>query len=138
MLSGEGAYLHGGRWNSKGVRVVYLGTSLAQAAMELLIHLGRSKILEKYCKMSVSFDESLLQHIDIDDLPENWAEASMTPQVQDVGDQWVVDASSPFLQVPSAAIKGEYNYLYNPAHPDAASITLGAIQGFTYDPRLGA
>src|SRR3954453_13094944 len=37
--SGEGARLYGGRWNSRGVRVVYASTSLALAAIETFINL---------------------------------------------------------------------------------------------------
>lgn len=136
MMSGEGAYLYGGRWNSKGVRVVYLGTSLAQASMELLVHLGRTEILKSYFKMQVSFDESQVQHIALDDLPSNWMEPSMTSPVQQVGDFWVADNSSLILQVPSAAVPGEYNYLFNPLHPDARTVTFSAITPFNFDPRL--
>lgn len=135
-MSGEGAFLFGGRWNSKGLRVVYLGTSLAQASMELLIHLGRADILRTYHKMEVRFDVSLVQHIDLGDLPDDWASPSMAPSVQAVGDAWVEEAGSLILQVPSAAIHGEYNYLFNPRHPDAVKAKYGQITAFQYDPRL--
>ncbi|WP_316368938.1 RES family NAD+ phosphorylase [Candidatus Thiodiazotropha sp. CDECU1] len=136
MMSGEGAYLFGGRWNSKGVRVVYLGSSLAQAAMELLIHLGRADILNDYYKMKVSFPEALVQHIALADLPEEWREPTMASSVQAVGDQWVTDRSSLILQVPSATVSGEYNYVFNPLHPDATKARFSAITKFTFDPRL--
>lgn len=136
MLSGQGAFLFGGRWNSKGTRVVYLGTSLAQASMELLVHLGRNDVLKKYKKLSVTFDESLMQHIELSDLPSNWAAPSMASSVQQVGDEWVAGASSLILQVPSAAVVGEYNYLYNPEHPDADKASYGSIAAYSFDPRL--
>lgn len=135
-MSGEGAFLFGGRWNSKGVRVVYLGTSLAQSSLELLIHLGRADILRTYHKMEVAFDEALVQHIDLEDLPGDWASPSMASSVQVVGDAWVEEAGSLVLQVPSAAIRGEYNYLFNPRHPDAVKAKYGPITAFRYDPRL--
>ena len=136
MMSGEGAYLYGGRWNNKGVRVVYLGTSLAQASMELLVHLSRANILDTYRKMDVFFDDSLIDHIALDDLPNNWAEPSMAPSVQNVGDTWVENQSSLVLQVPSASVLGEYNFLINPQHPDMKKVTFGSITPFNYDPRL--
>lgn len=135
-MSGEGAYLNGGRWNSKGVRVVYLGTSLAQASMELLIHLGRADILKALHKMEVSFAGALVQHIDLADLPGDWASPSMASSVQAVGDTWVAEASSLVLQVPSAAIQAEYNYLFNPQHPDAGQAVFSNITPFDYNPRL--
>ncbi|MCU7919050.1 MAG: RES family NAD+ phosphorylase [Candidatus Thiodiazotropha sp. (ex Epidulcina cf. delphinae)] len=136
MMSGEGAFLYGGRWNSQGVRVVYLGSSLAQAAMELLIHLGRADILKSFRIMEVSFAEALVQHIALADLPDDWREPSMAPAVQAVGDLWATEKSSLILQVPSAALPGEYNYLFNPLHPDAAKATFSTITSFSYDPRL--
>ena len=136
MMSGEGAFRYGGRWNSKGVRVVYLGSSLAQAAMELLIHLGRAEVLNVYNKMEVTFVDDLAEHISIEDLPKNWAEPSMASSVQVVGDDWIAKESSVILQVPSAAIKGEYNYLLNPSHPLTAQVNFGPITPFNFDPRL--
>ncbi|ODB85626.1 hypothetical protein A3194_12390 [Candidatus Thiodiazotropha endoloripes] len=136
-MSGEGAYLFGGRWNnSKGIRVVYLGSSLAQAAMELLIHLGRAYILKGYHKLEVSFPEELVQHIALADLPKDWREPTMASSVQAIWDQWITDNSSLILQVPSVAVSGEYNYLFNPQHPDASKATFSAITKFNFNPRL--
>lgn len=38
--SGEGAYLAGGRWNSKGVRAVYCALDPATAILEVAVHKG--------------------------------------------------------------------------------------------------
>jgi RES domain-containing protein len=104
--------------------------------MELLMGLGRAEVLNSYWKLKVTFDEQLLQHIDIDDLPDDWAEPSMASSVQAVGDAWVEAKSSLVLQVPSAAILGEYNYLLNPRHPDFDKISLSEIMPFRFDPRV--
>jgi RES domain-containing protein len=53
-----------------------------------------------------------------------------------VGDAWVKNNDSLILQVPSAAIAGEYNYLFNPAHDDASNVKYDSILPFNYDPRL--
>lgn len=136
MMSGEGAFLFGGRWNSKGMQVVYLGSSLAQASMELLVHLGRAEVLQQYCKMEVLFDEAQVLHIALEDLPADWAEPTMTAAVQAVGDAWVADQGSLILQVPSAVVVGEYNYLFNPLHPDSGNTSFGAITPFDFDHRI--
>ena len=47
-LDGSGAKAHGGRWNSKGVPMVYASDSIALAALELLVHLHRGDILNQY------------------------------------------------------------------------------------------
>lgn len=136
MLSGEGAYRYGGRWNSKGTRIVYLGSSKAQSAMELLVHLDKACVLDRYHSLQVDFPEELVNHIDLDDLPDNWSTPSMASSVMAVGDDWVRDQDSVILRVPSAAIIGETNYLFNPEHPDAGEITVGAIELFAFDPRI--
>ena len=86
--------------------------------------------------MQFTFDTALLCHIDLADLPANWMAQSMASAVQEIGDVWVQAQESSILQVPSAAISGEYNYLLNPAHPDANKISTGPIEPFSFDPRL--
>lgn len=136
MLDGEGAFRFAGRWNSKGVRVVYLGSSRAQAAMELLVHLGRADVLNSFHIMSVSFDEALIEHIDLEGLSEDWQTPTMASVVQAVGDEWIAQGSSAILQVPSTAISGEYNFLLNPKHQDFNKLELGPITPFQFDPRV--
>lgn len=38
-FDGEGARLYGGRWNCKGVPVVYTSDSLALCSLEIFVHL---------------------------------------------------------------------------------------------------
>ena len=86
--------------------------------------------------MPVTFEESCIDHIDLMDLPADWANPDMAPSVQATGDSWVRLASSLILQVPSAIVPGEYNYLLNPAHEDMASLIIGDLTDFNYDDRL--
>ncbi|MGI0119632.1 RES family NAD+ phosphorylase [Zooshikella sp. RANM57] len=136
MLSGEGAYLFGGRWNSKGTRVVYLAESLALASMELLVHLKQSDILKRYHKLPVSFDSSLVMDLDTDSLPSNWQSYEMEPETQATGDYWVQNKLSLLLKVPSVIIPEESNYLLNPEHPDFDKLQIGKIVKFEFDSRL--
>ena len=136
MLSGRGAFLNGGRWNSPGVAMVYLAGSRSLAALELLVHLNRTDILKTYKEQSVSFSESLVTHIAVDDLPSNWSKASMAPVVQQIGDAWARENVSLVLQVPSVVVSGEYNYLINPEHDDFHKMCVGKIARFKFDCRL--
>ena len=135
-MSGEGARRYGGRWNSIGRAVVYLGDSLALAGMELLVHLRAESVLQTYRKMPVFIPERLLMHVGEDQLPPEWAQPSLYPVTQEIGDGWIEGARSAVLQVPSAVVRGETNYIVNPEHPNFGAIRTGPISRFQYDPRL--
>ena len=136
MMSGEGAYLFGGRWNSRGTRMVYLGSSIAQAVFEILVHTNRSSLIRSYSKLKVSFTAEQLMILDEHSLPGNWAEPSMYSSVAKFGDAWAESGSSLVLQVPSASLAGETNYLVNPQHPDFGQLQFGELESFSFDQRL--
>lgn len=135
MMSGEGARLFGGRWNSPGLAAVYLGDSIALAAMELLVHLGNIDVLRTYRKMPVYIPESLVMHIDATALPRQW-EYGPRRTTRTIGDRWLRGGDSAVLQVPSAVVPGESNYLVNPNHADFSAIEAGPVSDFRYDRRL--
>ncbi len=136
MLSGEGARRYGGRWNSPGRPAVYLGDSLALAAMELLVHLGTADVLGTYRKMPVYLPEELVMHIEAAELPAGWETASRVT-TRAIGDRWLAEAPSAVLQVPSAVVLGESNFILNPAHPDMRLVQAGPVSDFRFDERLG-
>ena len=100
--------MYGGRWNSPGSNAVYLGDSLALAAMELLVHVRSVDVLAAYRKMPVFIPEPLVAQLDVALLPTNWtgstAPATLT---QAIGDDWLttphglLDGESP---LPSAVL----------------------------------
>ena len=122
MLSGEGAFRFGGRWNSPGRRAVYLGGSLALASMELLVHLRMPEVLKTYRKLRVRIPEGVISALDEQGLPDGWAMPGLHPVTQDIGDRWLVSRESAVLRVPSAVVAGEANYLLDPTHPDFAKV----------------
>jgi RES domain-containing protein len=134
-LDGEGAYRYGGRWNSRGVRVVYLSSSPALAALEVLVN-ADAQLLQAipYVAIAVEFDESLVTRPER--LPKNWRDDPPPKSAARIGDAWVMSAASLLLEVPSAVISFEHNYLLNPAHPDMNALHIGKPQAFSFDPRL--
>jgi RES domain-containing protein len=136
MLSGEGAYLNGGRWNSEGTRMVYLASSLSLAAMETLVHTNAVSQLNTFSKLPIRFEASLARRLDVSDLPEHWNELTLDPVTQEIGDDWIESASSAFLMVPSVTIPEEMIYLMNPQHDDVEKAIAGEITPFIFDPRL--
>ena len=133
---GEGARLFGGRWNSPGNRVTYVSESQSLAALEILVHLQDTSVLPSYSVVRVTFDERLVTTLDPADLPKHWRRSPPSPEIQAIGDAWVDAASSAVLEVPSAVVDGERNYLINPAHSDFHRIVTEPPVRFEFDRRL--
>lgn len=132
-FNGAGAARTGGRWNSRGVPVVYTSQSQALAALESLVHLN-PPVLFKYVVFRLSFPAELME--EFLKLPPDWQAEPPPPATKAIGDLWVREARSAILALPSIIIPGETNYLLHPAHPDFKKITMGKPQRFAFDPRL--
>ncbi|MDR7120109.1 RES family NAD+ phosphorylase [Rheinheimera soli] len=136
-FDGEGARLYGGRWNSKGSPCVYLGTSRAICVLETLVHLNNEQKLPLFSMLQLTVPEQLVSTLDPSDWPKDWAQDPAPSSTKEMGDSWLSGCSSLVLLVPSSVVSGEWNALFNPAHPTAKSIvsTAKAIE-FNLDPRL--
>ena len=135
-FDGEGARLHGGRWNRPGKSAVYLADSRALAALEVLVHLNPAMAAQCYQMIEVTFPASLVQTIELEPLAEALASPSVQPATQHAGDAWLTEAAAPVLQVASSIINEEPNYVLNPRHPKFDRLKIGEAQPFAFDPRL--
>ena len=136
-FDGEGARLFGGRWNSKGKRVVYTSASQSLAILEILVHLDSHEVLAKrYRLRTAEFPESLCEHLDIAALPAGWDDDIPINATRSIGDRWLSESRSAVLVVPSALSSSESNFLLNPDHPDFGQIALGPTRDFTFSRRL--
>jgi RES domain-containing protein len=135
-FSGDGARTWGGRWNSKGTRLVYAADYPAAAVLEQLVQTSSVASLPIYNLFRVTLQETMVSVIDSNTLPGTWRDPERDPAVQAIGDTWVAKRASLALQVPSAVAPHHVNYLLNPAHPDFATLTIAAPERFALDPRL--
>ena len=133
-FTGEGAAKTGGRWNSRGVPVVYTSCTKALATLESLVHLN-PPVTFRYVAFLLTFHDSLVEAFPAGNLPADWRDEPPPPSTKIIGDDWVKAARSAVLALPSA-ITGETNYLLNPVHPDFKQIAIGKPEPFTFDPRL--
>lgn len=136
-FSGEGARIHGGRWNSPGRAAVYVSDTQALATLEVLTGLGGAAVLADYSLIRVSFDEEMVQAVDAESLPEGWDARPPGPGSQGVGDRWLETGESVVLRVPSVIVPAESNYVLNPRHADFGAVGVGQAERFVIDPRLG-
>jgi RES domain-containing protein len=136
-LDGSGAKAYGGRWNSPGTAILYASESIALAALELLVHLGRGQVLGSYRLFTLTIPDSSVRRLDASDLPLDWRADPLPVSTARLGDGWAASGRSLALLVPSVIIPREYNLLVSPAHPDFVPIAGDAAsEPFGYDPRL--
>jgi RES domain-containing protein len=145
-LTGAGAALTGARWNSVGEAVVYAASSVALAAWETRVHIGKAAALPL---------NRYLVAIELPDALWAGAERLATPPVGwdaippgrvsiDFGGRWLAEQRSAVLRVPSVVIVEEEVVLINPSHPQVrmqmqsqvAGLTATKRRKFAYDPRV--
>jgi RES domain-containing protein len=124
-FTGEGARRYGGRWNSKGVAVVYVAQSQSLAALEMLAHLDSGDLLRYYVAIPVSFDSRLVVDVDVSTLPKNWKSYPAPRSLRAIGDAWVSSRKSLALRAPSVLVPSESNFLLNPRHPEYTNLVIG-------------
>jgi RES domain-containing protein len=125
-LTGDGARLYGGRWNSPGRPVVYLADHPALAALEVRVHLDLpfELVPADFVLMQVEVPAAVVSD---GDAPANtiaW------------GNAWLTEAETATVRVPSVLIPYAWNVLLNPRHLDATKAKILGIQPFQFDPRL--
>jgi RES domain-containing protein len=139
-FSGEGARRFGGRWNSRGVPMVYASTSLALAAIELFVHLEPGQAPSDLVYLSAILPEGEpARSLQVNELPPAWwtDNAAAGPgSTRDLGDSWIRDRSSLALLVPSVPIRAEWNVLINPRHSRIGELKVDAPQPFVFDARM--
>jgi RES domain-containing protein len=136
-FDGEGARLYGGRWNHKGLPIVYTSATLSLAALEVLVHHRVPIPPFEFVALAAEIPARLkIETISVQDLPTDWQTDPAPVELQDLGSAWLQRASSLVLAVPSVIIATEFNYLINPRHPDFARLKVQPATPFTLDGRL--
>ncbi len=139
-MTGKGAEMSGGRWNRKGVAVVYTASSVALAALETIVHTDTGAWpLNRYV-LEIAIPDALWAAAeDIERsgvLPAVWDAQPAPKETLDFGDAWLASRRSLLLIVPSVIVPQETNILINPRHPDAGQIKIIKTTKFVYDGRI--
>ena len=133
-MSGHGARLYGGRWNDRGVAMIYCSGTLSLAVLELLVH---SPVLPTGM---VAIQIDLPDSVGVDvwpasTLPTGWRATPAPARLQTIGSAWVRRGTAVALEVPSAIVEVEHNVLLNPAHPDLGRLVVHRPRPFPFDAR---
>lgn len=136
-LSGRGAEMAGGRWNSKGVPLLYTSESIALCTVEIAVHMPLGIIPLDYCLIRIAFPEHTpMKALSSEGLPEQWKSFPHSNATQEIGDEFVQEEKYLVFKVPSATVQGNYNFLINPGHKDFINITIEDAVPFEFDRRL--
>jgi RES domain-containing protein len=138
-LSGKGAELFGGRWNSKGIPVVYTSQSRSLAITEIIAYTPPGFIPEGYVLNIIEAPDTTasLHTIPEVDLPEGWKRYPHGKETKALGDELLKAKKHLLIKVPSALVQGEHNFLINPQHPDfPGTIKLLEVLPFNFNERL--
>lgn len=136
-MTGKGAEISGGRWNSKGTAMIYTGASRALCTTEIAVHMPLGIIPIDYQMVTIAIpDDMAIYEPGTAELPSNWHDKPHGHATQVMGDAFVREHKFAVMKVPSAVVEGDYNYLINPCHPNASSISIIESRSFIFDTRM--
>jgi RES domain-containing protein len=115
--SGEGSYVAGGRWSSRGVRAVYAALDPATAILEVAVHktFKTLDIVPHVLTWARITDASHVHVVSAADVPNpNW----LRPGAVSAGQQAFGNAmlkAHPFVLIPSTVSAHSWNVIFDPA-----------------------
>jgi len=135
-FTGEGPWRYVGRWNSPGVRVVYVSEHQSTAAFEVFANRVPLILEEKYKAFYLEWPDSLTEIFSTKKLPPNWRISPPPAETMEIGDRWVQERRSAVLALPSAISPADTNFLLNPAHSSFKRIRINPAIDYDFDSRL--
>lgn len=138
-LSGYGASLYGGRWNPRGLHMLYTVSSTSLAILEYLAH---NMQVFRQTKLTLSTlilpKPKSIQIFTPKDLPEGWnTPYHISEATQQIGADFLKNKTHHLLKVPSVIAPNEFNLLLHPAHDAHKQLEIvHQVQDFKIDQRL--
>jgi RES domain-containing protein len=136
IFDATGAMLHGGRWNSIGLRAIYAAETYAGALLEVLVHSNLSQPPKNHRVVRIVVpDEVIIETVLIDRI-RNWGAEDMIAS-RAFGDRWIQENRTATLRVPSIITRGrESNIVFNPAHSEFALVRADDSEPVHWEVRL--
>jgi RES domain-containing protein len=138
-LSGEGGLHASGRWHTRGRRVVYLADHPASALLEVMVHLeiDPEDLPTHYQLLGIDVPEDVsVMRLAENELPDGWRTQIALTRTR--GDEWLRAGTAALLRIPSVIVPDTTNYVLNPAHSEAARISIAPTLRAPFDQRLMA
>jgi len=136
-LDGIGGMYTSGRWHSKGNPIVYTASSAALAALEVLVHVDPLTAPADLRLLAIELPDDLSAEVlEPITLPQGWHSVPAPAALQTIGSSWLTSGRTAALNVPSAVITVERNFLLNPRHPEVQRVRILSDEAFSFDTRL--
>lgn len=133
-LSGFGASVRGGRWNPRGVPVVYTSPAYEGTLLEILAHMEASRVPRGHVASRMVLPSGCDMLVLDEASRPDWSNRTAS---RDIGRDWVESQRSLALEVPSyVAQPWGRNVLLNPRHPDFGRVRVAEVVDVGWDPRL--
>ena len=131
-LSGEGARLHGGRWNRPGVPVLYTSQARSLALLELIVHFAAyNAIKDSFSFLSLEIPDVEIISIDNQLLKGNKFDLN-NQKLWEISEHYFFKENVLGIKVPSILIPEESNIILNPFNPNFNQIKKISIDIYNY------
>ena len=135
-LSGTGARLYGGRWNSKGTSLLYFSENKSLPILEVLVHLDGLTIPENLCVLTVVLSDRDILDFPLSSFKRIRNSHRAEYEFKERGEEWIRSKKSLGLKVPSVITISEFNILVNPYHKNINEIKIVDVEDLVLDARF--
>jgi RES domain-containing protein len=105
--------------------------------MEILVHVEDMEDLARleWRAIAVAVPWDAIERPDR--FPSSWRTYPYSPATQKFGSAWARAGRTVAIQVPSAVVPGEFNFLLNPEHEMFALLKIAPAEPFRFYSRIG-
>ena len=133
-ISGEGASIYGGRWNPVGIKALYASQNISLCILEILGKNTKENQSSRLPAYYYRIAGSSYDHNRLARLKPGWKQH--IEYTQWIGEEFLKEDKSLVMQVPSAIVEKENNFLVNPLHKDFSRVKTISIEALDLDKRL--
>lgn len=136
-LSGTGARRYGGRWNNRGVPVVYTAEHRSLSLLEFLVHAPPQVLPAGMCMLAIRIPADVpVYDLTTGELPAGWRGYPYDSLTQEIGDTLLKSDKYGLIRVPSAIVEEERNCLIHPGLALEAGVFVREVKPLYLDGRL--
>ncbi len=127
----------GGRWNPKGVPVLYTCATASTAVLEVRVHVSGMIPLRNLYLVTLEVPDEWIASAYIPTLPDDWNVLDRDPaSTVRIARQWLAAGQQLVMRVPSVVCPADSNLILNTAHPEMRNVSVIGKSSFEMDRRL--